>query len=60
MGSLNITDMEGREKDVFGKGETVQVEMCLRASAEVARKLEPRLDCAVCGAQGEAVETQSQ
>jgi len=58
--SLNITDMEGREKDVFEKGETVQVEMFLRASAEVARKLELRLECRVYGPRGEAVQTQSQ
>lgn len=58
--SLNITDMEGREKDVFEEGETVQVEMFLRASAEVARKLELRLECRVYGPQGEAVQTQSQ
>lgn len=58
--SLNITDMDGHEKAVFEKGETVQVEMFLRASAEVARKLELRLECRVYSPQGEAVQTQTQ
>jgi len=57
---LKITDVEGREKTVFEKGETVQVEVLLRASAEVARKLELRLECTVYGPQGEAVQMQSQ
>jgi len=58
--SLNMTDMWGHEKAVFEKGETVQVEMFLRASAEVARKLELRLQCTVYGPQLETVQTQSQ
>lgn len=58
--NLNITDMEGHERDVFGKGEMVQVEMFLRASTEVARKLELQLECTVYGPQGETVQTQTQ
>jgi len=57
---LNITDMEGHEKAVFERGETVRVEMLLRGTAEVARKLELRLECMVYGPQGETVQTQSQ